>query len=413
MTIDHDCLANRLKVARVNSGLTQDQAARDLELPRTAIVQIEAGNRSVNTLELSKFAALYRRTIASFFESTSEESEEDALISLFRAAHSYVEELPWKDEVARYLGICRAGVELEKLLNRSTHIGPPSYDLPHPQSVMEAVEQGTFVADEERRRLSLGYGSISDICDLINGQHIWASGAKLPNEMSGLFLQHSSIGLFILVNFDHPRARKRFSYAHEYAHALLDRQKPATVSLDCDRKSIFEVRANSFAASLLLPRNGVLEFLRSHSKAAHSVHEQPIYDPAAEKGKDEIRASRRNPSRSQTLSYEDVAALAHHFGVSYQAALFRLKGLSIIVEGEFTLLRDKEDLGKRYLEMLQLLVDLDGYDNHKPERELVSQVIHLALEAYRRASISKGKLRELSQLLGVSSRELLVLAEGA
>lgn len=111
------------------------------------------------------------------------------------------------------------------------------------------------------------------------------------------------------------------------------------------------------------------------------------------------------------LTFEDVAALAHHFGVSYQAALFRMKSLSIVSATEFADLRDKEDLGLRFLDLLQLRLDLYGKETRPPDRELVSQVVHLALEAFRREEISSGKMRDLSKLLKVPSKELLHLAE--
>ena len=366
----------------------------------------------MSTLELAKLAQLYGRPIASFFTEASA-PEEDVLVALFRAAQAEGQDMPWQSEVSRYLGICRSGVELEHLLDRPPHIGPPSYDLPQPRNVMEAIEQGNIVAEQERRRLALGHNPIPDMSDLINSQNIWASGADLPDDMSGLFLNHSSIGLFILVNFGHRRARKRFSYAHEYAHALLDREDSATVSREDNRRKLPEVRANAFAAAFLLPRTGVWAFLNSRFKAGPSLIEQTVYDPAAEQNAEEVRASRRAAPRSQVLTYEDVATLAHHFGVSYQAALFRLKSLSIVNDAEFGELRDKEHFGKQYLELLQVLVDLEGLDERKPDREIVSQVVHLALEAYRREEISKGKLRDLSKLLNFSARELVMLAEAA
>lgn len=412
MNIDQTTLAARLKDARIAASFTQEQVAQQLELPRTAIVQIEAGNRAVSTLELAKLAQLYGRSIAGFF-SEAPSSEEDVLVALFRAAQVEGQDLPWQTEVARYLDICRAGVELERLLDRPPHVGPPSYDLPLPRNVMEAVEQGNLVAEQERRRLSLGHNPIPDMSDLINSQNIWASGAELPEDMSGLFLNHSSIGLCILVNFSHPRARKRFSYAHEYAHALLDRRDAATVSREENRRKLPEVRANAFAAAFLLPRTGVWAFLNARFKAGPSLIEQTVYDPAAEQNAEEVRASRRAAPRSQVLTYEDIAALAHHFGVSYQAALFRLKSLSIVNEAEFTELRDKEQFGRQYLELLQVLEDLEGHDQRKPDREIVSQVVHLALEAYRREEISQGKLRDLSKLLNFSAKALVMLAEAA
>lgn len=413
MNIDQSTLASRLKEARITAKLTQDQVAKALDLPRTSIVQLEAGNRAVSTLELAKLAQLFGRPISAFFEATSPPDEEDVLVSLFRAAHVEGLEMPWQSEVSRYLGICRAGVELEQYLDRPPHVGPPTYDMPPPRKIMEAVEQGTLVAEQERRRMGLGHNPIPDMSDLINCQNVWASGAKLPDDMSGLFLKHSSIGLCILVHFDHARARKRFSYAHEYAHALLDRQNTATVSLVQNRSDLGEVRANAFAAAFLLPRTGVWSFLNARFKGGPSVVDQTVYDPAAEQHAEEVRAQRRAAPRSQVLTYEDVAALAHHFGVSYQAGLFRLKSMGVVNDAEFGELRDKEHFGKDYLRMLQVLDDLEGRDEHKPDREIVNQVVHLALEAYRREEVTKGKLRDLSALLGISAKDLLALAEAA
>ncbi|MBI3464773.1 MAG: helix-turn-helix transcriptional regulator [Planctomycetes bacterium] len=67
MSIDSQTLAFRLKEARIAARLPQDQAVDALGLPRTQLVQLEAGNRLVSTLELAKLATLYGRQIASFF----------------------------------------------------------------------------------------------------------------------------------------------------------------------------------------------------------------------------------------------------------------------------------------------------------------------------------------------------------
>jgi Zn-dependent peptidase ImmA (M78 family)/transcriptional regulator with XRE-family HTH domain len=410
MSIDATTLANRLKEARTRANLTQEFVAGSLGIPRTAVVQMEAGNRAVSTLELVQLAALYGRPIAGFFED-SPTPQEDVFVSLLRAAGPFGEHPEWQAEISHYLAICRAGVELERALDFSPHVGPPTYQMDPPRRVMEAVKQGAFIAEQERLRLALGHNPIPDMSDLINGQNIWASGAKLPAEMSGLFLHHDSIGLCILVHFKHGRARKRFSYAHEYAHALLDRHKTATVSLEQNRKEFDEVRANAFAAAFLLPRAGVWAFLEERSKAGPSLVEQTVYDPGAEGDGDEVRGQRRTAPGSQDLTFEDVAALAHHFGASYQAALYRLKSLLIVNEAEFTDLKNKELFGKTYLELLQVSHDLDGQDERTPDREIVSQVLHLALEAYRREEISRGKLRDVSNLLNIPAEKLVALAD--
>ena len=413
MNTDQGILAARLKAARVASGLTQEQVATALAVPRTAIVQLEAGNRAVSTLELAKLAALYSRPIASFFEEPPAQQEEDVLVALFRAAESVTDHPEWQTAISRYLSICREGVQLEHRLELPAHVGPPTYPLSNPKRTMEAVEQGTLVAEQERLRLGLGHNPIPEMSDLINSQNIWASGAQLPDQMSGLFLRHSSIGLCVLVNYDHGRARKRFSYAHEYAHALLDREKTATVSLEENRSDFSEVRANAFAAAFLIPRNGVWAFLNARFKAGPSVVEQTVYDPTAEEDGAEVRAQKRASPHSQELTYEDVAASAHHFGVSYVAMLYRLKSLSIVNATEFSQLRDKEHFGKSYLDLLETFENVPGPEQRQPDREIVSQVLHLALEAYRREEISKGKLRDLSSLLSIPAEALLELAEAA
>lgn len=192
---------------------------------------------------------------------------------------------------------------------------------------------------------------------------------------------------------------------------MLDRGQTAAISIEADRKKLTEVRANAFAASFLLPRAGVFAFLTSRFKAGPSVVDQTVYDPMAEVDRGEIKATRRSAAYSQVLTFEDVAALAHHFGVSYQAALFRLKSLAIVNAPEFSELREKEELGLRFLELLKLRQDLYEQDSRPPDLELKSQVVHLALEAFRREEISDGKLRDLSKLLRIPSKELLQLAE--
>jgi transcriptional regulator with XRE-family HTH domain len=59
-------LAERLKEAREYLGLSQDEVAAHLKVPRTAISLLEAGQRKVDSLELKKLATLYQRPISFF-----------------------------------------------------------------------------------------------------------------------------------------------------------------------------------------------------------------------------------------------------------------------------------------------------------------------------------------------------------
>ncbi|TGD36362.1 XRE family transcriptional regulator [Brevibacterium aurantiacum] len=56
-------LGARLKEARETLGITQEDAATAVGIPRTAIVSMERGTRNVSATELSVMASLYRRSV--------------------------------------------------------------------------------------------------------------------------------------------------------------------------------------------------------------------------------------------------------------------------------------------------------------------------------------------------------------
>ena len=63
---DRQRLAERLRIAREYVGLKQDDVARHLAIPRSALSHIEAGQRRVDALELSRLAKLYQRPVTWF-----------------------------------------------------------------------------------------------------------------------------------------------------------------------------------------------------------------------------------------------------------------------------------------------------------------------------------------------------------
>lgn len=400
-------LTRRLRQARELAGFSQQQAADALSAPRTAVTQIEGGNRAVSTLELTKLAALYGRPVTWFFSEADE--DEDVLVALHRAAPGIAQSPEIRCEVDRCVALYREGAVLERLLSRESLSGLPTYPERVPRSQGEAIAQGQRVAEEERRRLGLGAAPIADMAELIAGQGVWASGADLPDGMSGLFLCHPEIGLAILVNAAHVRARKRFSYAHEYAHALLDRDRTVTVSSADNAGELVEKRANAFAAAFLMPAEGIALILKSLDKGQPSRIEQTVFD-AATGGC--IESQLRQAPRSQQITYQDAATIAHHFGVSYQAAVYRLRSLRTLSHPECEELLGLEQTGRSYLRFLDMLDDLEGREP-KPARELRSQIVQLAIEAYRREEISQGRLLELSRALDLSGETMLDLADAA
>ncbi len=69
-------LGDRLREARKYLGLKQEEVAAYLKIPRTALTDIENGQRRVEVIELARLARLYRQPIGYFA------GEEEASASL-------------------------------------------------------------------------------------------------------------------------------------------------------------------------------------------------------------------------------------------------------------------------------------------------------------------------------------------
>lgn len=59
-------LGDRLREARKYLGLKQDEVATYLKIPRTALTDIENGQRRVEAIELTRLAKLYRQPVGYF-----------------------------------------------------------------------------------------------------------------------------------------------------------------------------------------------------------------------------------------------------------------------------------------------------------------------------------------------------------
>ena len=63
---DRQSLSARLREAREYLRLSQDEVARALDLPRSAVSLMETGQRKVDAIELKRLADIYQRPIAFF-----------------------------------------------------------------------------------------------------------------------------------------------------------------------------------------------------------------------------------------------------------------------------------------------------------------------------------------------------------
>lgn len=410
---DAATLGRRLKLARERRGLNQQTAAEALDIPRTALTNIEAGTRSVSTTELTKLAQLYGSAPASLL-SDQEDRTEDLSVILLRAVPEFGSSPEYEAAVGPLIDLCKEGAHLRTLLEQRREPRIPNYEATV-STAAEAIRQAETVAGEERRRLGLGNAPVDNLAELISAEGVWVAAADLPEDLSGLFINHADIGLAILVHDGHSDVRRRFSYAHEYAHALFDRVEVVTATRRTNASALVEKRANAFAAAFLMPGEGVFEQLRQLDKGHPSRLTQAIFDVANNSMSDtEIRP----PAGSQTITYQDVAFIARHFRVSYEAAAWRLRSLNRLSQAEAQNLVAQKDTGNRYLKLLDFDDLLDDSmpspaNTRVRKQELRSQLVRLTIEAFRREEISIGRLKEIAAKLLLSAEALVDLAEAA
>ena len=100
-------LGEKLREARKYLGLKQEDVAAYLNLPRTALVDIESGQRRVEAIELTRLAKLYKQPVSYF---TGEDATAAALpASVAHLARQAVELSDQdREELSRFAEYLRA-----------------------------------------------------------------------------------------------------------------------------------------------------------------------------------------------------------------------------------------------------------------------------------------------------------------
>lgn len=106
-------LGERLREARKYLGLNQEEVAELLKIPRTALVDIESGQRRVEAIELTRLAKLYRQPIGYF---AGEDAATAALPASVMFLAKQASELSDQDkaEVSRFVEYLRARSQADK-----------------------------------------------------------------------------------------------------------------------------------------------------------------------------------------------------------------------------------------------------------------------------------------------------------
>lgn len=139
-----------------------------LGLRRTAVTRIEAGKRTVSTLELSRLARIYNRPVACFLEETAEDADpgEDLLAALRRAEPRLMNDRKIREQANRCVTLCLEGIVLRNMLGLIPRLGPPNYKMNIPGPGGESVSQLRQSAAREKCLTGAGKDMKPDVDEL-------------------------------------------------------------------------------------------------------------------------------------------------------------------------------------------------------------------------------------------------------
>ena len=186
-----NALSERLRRLRIASGMSQAKLAEQMVLSRSAITQIEAGNRDVTADELARFAAVFRQSPSSLLTNWEEASQRpvstlDTLLDELLAAYPALgDSASFRGELEGHLELASLLTEMETVLGLDVY-GPETFVFrgASPQTRWEAAHQGYAAAEGERRRLDLGSSPNRDMAETLATLRIRATRLPLPSVAS-------------------------------------------------------------------------------------------------------------------------------------------------------------------------------------------------------------------------------------
>jgi len=303
-----------LVAVREQAGLTQDDVAAALGVSRQIIGYWEHGKRKPRTEHIFQLATLFHTSIAGLLGTagSTDQAAVKTAAMLYRRSTVTLDEIA-RDGMAGFVAFLDFYADLADRMRRNITGMTRSPFLPG-EGYGEYAVDAKRKASEVRQYLGLGQGPVADIdsvCDAL-GITIYRAhlGKDLNSTISGAFYKHPSLGFAILVNLDMTCGRRRFTAAHELAHALLHSGNDAIVVSDAGRRDdMRESYAHAFAGEFLMPEEGIRRSLESIG------------------------------SGPKVEDVEPVIHLQRMFNVSFVTALVRLRQANIITAAALDKLR--------------------------------------------------------------------------
>lgn len=367
-------IGRRLRLARENADIRQDEAAQVIGMSRPTLVSIEKGTRRVRIQELQALARHYGVSVNAILR---REAVHTDLIPRFRKLRE-TEDDHTLEAIQLLNDLVKAEVELENVLGveRRRHY-PPERGI-NEGDVLELAEKH---AQELRDWLGLGSGPIADIFSVIEldlGIRLYQRRLSSKSKVAGLFTYDDAVGACILLNANHPLERRIQSAAHEVGHFYGTRRVPEVLEDNEQFLSRDERYANAFGRAFLTPRKSFEESFRQLTAGADK------------------------------LTRRHVILLAHQHNLSREAAVRRLEELDLVRKGTWEWFKRnggiKDDQAREVLGTAAMRPDPAKDDANRPVSHRLSLMAHAA---WKRGLMSEGQLAELLKLRRVEVRGLI------
>jgi Zn-dependent peptidase ImmA (M78 family)/DNA-binding XRE family transcriptional regulator len=291
--------------AREQAGFTQDDVAAALDLSRQVIGYWEQGKRKPRIEQMFQLATLFRTSVADLLNASTQPQHAAAETAAMLYRRSSVE----LDDTAR-AGIAGFVTFLDFYADLADATGRDVVGMTR-SPFLPGEGYGEYALDAKRKasevryHLGLGQGPVAAVDSVGAALGITVYRAHLGNDLnstiSGAFYKHPALGFAVIINLDMTRGRRRFTAAHELAHALLHSGNDAIIVSDTGhRGDQRETYADAFAGEFLMPEEGI-------RRALESLGAGPRVEDV-----------------------ETVIHLQRMFNVSYITALVRLRQASII-----------------------------------------------------------------------------------
>ncbi len=338
-----DQLGGLIRQARTRLGFNQEQLAERAGFPHfQTISDIERGARDVKAWELARLAQALHLSVQDLLAPTLPESP----LVLWRKE-------PERPKVAEaaFIERCRQYRFLEELTGRVREVSLPSVNV-DPGSFTHG--RATALADNIRQVLRLGAKparALLDALEDVYGIKVWFEDFGEDGAASCTI---GSFGPAILINASEPMWRRNFSLAHEVFHLFTWQSLPAErLRADPNLMQKAEALANSFAAALLLPADG-------------------------------IRAELEGRGKEAKIAIQELIDVARQFQVSTDALLWRLANLGWVPKEQVEVVLADADVQR--LDSARRRSDWD--------QPMVppSRFVRLAHLAYTRGEISRARL---------------------